>query len=520
MITTRCRHVLALALTAGAFAPTAAAQVHYHADGRPWSQRADRGPDADVPGWFYNLGITGIRAELVAEAPTHLVVRHVFERSPAAGRVRTGDHIVGAGGRAFETPHRNGYGMEVFGPAGPILDFANALEAAQGAALGRTLDRTLDRDLDRDRGTLALTIERGGQRVEVELPVGRRYGSYAAEYPNDCPKSERILDELCDYLLQQQRDDGSWGHEVPNTFAPLALLATGEAKYLSAVEKCARWHARTTQAEDASWLINWRYTAAALVLSEFYLATGERWVLPELAQIHAFLLSSQYTDPAQIHPKTREERPQDLPKPDRTALGGWGHNPGFEGYGPIAMLTGQGALALALMHRCGVEIDGRRLRMAYDFLGRGTGTNGYVWYADDVAGNDRWADMGRTGASGIAHFLSPFDDESHRQRALAHARVIGLHPESFPDTHGSPLMGMGYAAMAAATDAASYRRLMDANRWWFAMAQCGDKTFYYQPNRDNAGYGGDARLKASAVAAFLLVVPRATLAVTGRSSKK
>ena len=36
--------------------------------------------------------------------------------------------IVGAGGRRFSTEHQNGYGEKVFGPDGPILEFARALE--------------------------------------------------------------------------------------------------------------------------------------------------------------------------------------------------------------------------------------------------------------------------------------------------------------------------------------------------------------------------------------------------------
>jgi hypothetical protein len=42
-------------------ASAALAQVHYHDNNSPWGQRAD----AEVPGWFYNLGITGLRAQLV-----------------------------------------------------------------------------------------------------------------------------------------------------------------------------------------------------------------------------------------------------------------------------------------------------------------------------------------------------------------------------------------------------------------------------------------------------------------------
>ena len=54
---------LALALMAG---PSAAlAQGHHHPHGAPWNNRVDSGPDAGVPGWFYNVGTTGLRIELV-----------------------------------------------------------------------------------------------------------------------------------------------------------------------------------------------------------------------------------------------------------------------------------------------------------------------------------------------------------------------------------------------------------------------------------------------------------------------
>ena len=96
-------------------ATLAMAQVHYHDSGHPWKQRARSGPDAEVPGWYYNLGITGMRAELVADEPKSLLIRHVFANSPASGIVRAGDRVGGAGGQPFKEAHLNGYGEEVFG---------------------------------------------------------------------------------------------------------------------------------------------------------------------------------------------------------------------------------------------------------------------------------------------------------------------------------------------------------------------------------------------------------------------
>ncbi|MBK6942715.1 MAG: hypothetical protein IPH13_21280, partial [Planctomycetes bacterium] len=247
------RNALRLVIMALLFVAVSAhalAQVDYSADGRPWSQRADGGPDAEVDGWYYNLGITGLRVRLIEESPTHLVVGHVFERSPAARLVRVGDHVVGAGGQRFATPHRNGYGMSVFGAHGPIADFATALELAQTKQRG---------------GKLALTLLRAKKTIDVVLDVGTEYGAFSPTYPSDCPKSERIRKELLAYLVEQQQDDGSWGSPPYDVFAALALLGSGDAKYAAAVEKNARFHARTTSAKDDSDLINWRYMAAAIV---------------------------------------------------------------------------------------------------------------------------------------------------------------------------------------------------------------------------------------------------------------
>lgn len=481
------------------------AQVHYHEDGQPWKQRARTGPDKEVPGWYYNLGITGLRVELVEAARTHLVVRHVFEASPAHGKVMVGDHIVGADGKRFEMPHRNGYGMDVFGPEGPILDFALALEQAVSAA---------------GKKPLTLTIERGDKVVELELALSSKQINYSATFPADCKKSDRQLAVLLEYLAEQQRDDGSWGSPPHDLFATLALMASAQPKYRRAVERSARFHAETTSSEDSSSLINWRYMTAGIVLAEYYLQHREAWVLPELQEIYEFLMSSQYLEMSQIHPQARQTHPDSVPKTALQSHGGWGHNPGFEGYGPIAMITSQGALTLSLMQRCGIKVDRKRMRAAFEFIKRGTGKNGYLWYGDQVAGDENWADMGRTGAAGIANWICPLSDEPYRERALAHAAIIGAHPLSFPDTHGSPTMGMAFTALAAHCDPQSFRRLMDANRWWFTLSECIDGTFYYQPNRDNAGYGGDSRLSASAVTAFIFSMPKRNLHVTGKPFAK
>ena len=495
-----------LCLTFLSIAGRLPAQVDYQDMNTPWGQRADSGPDEAVPGWFYNLGITGLRAQLVKDQPKALLVKYVFADSPASGHVEIGDVIIGAGGQSFREAHRNGYGESVFGADGPVSELAIVLEECQS---------------NEANGKLPLTTRRGSEVKEVVLDIGNKYGTYAATYPGTCAKSDKILAELLKYLVEHQSKDGSFGDPVHNTFAPLALLASGDPSYLPAVALNARYHCRETRANENRYfdLINWTYMSAAIVVSEYHLATGEKWVLPELQEIYDHLAKAQYLYMSQINPKAKKSHPDSYPKGPENSHGGWGHNPGFEGYGPIAMLTGQGALAYSLMHRCGLKIDREKHDAAYTFLKKGTGQNGYVWYGDEVGGGpEGWADMGRTGASAIANFLSPYAEPDYRERAQKHAKVIGKHPQSFPDTHGSPPMGMAYTALAANLESDSFRRLMDSNRWWFTMAQCTDGSFYYQPNRDNAGYGSDARMTASSIVAFVFTIPKHSLVITGKET--
>jgi len=236
----------------------------------PWKHTAKKGPDAVAGGWYYNLGITGMRAVLIKDRPTDLLVKYVFKGTPAYGKVKVGDVITGANGKRFTVPHRNGYSVEVFGGHGPMMDFAAALDESQG---------------DRLKGRLTLTVERGGKPVGVTMDVGTKYGRYGKAFPTGCRKSDLILKELYAYIAKAQGEDGSWGPPQQNTFAPLALLASGNKAYLPLIKKAVQYHARTTKPRDKSWLINWRYMAAAIVMAEWYLATGEKWVLPELQEV-------------------------------------------------------------------------------------------------------------------------------------------------------------------------------------------------------------------------------------------
>ena len=139
----------------------------------PWDARTKVGPDAAVPGWYINLGLTGDRAKLTPDDPKALQVMYVFEGTPAFGKLQKGDRIVGANGHPFVTPHKFGYGMGKFGYEGPMMDLGNALEESQGKLGGR----------------LVLDVVRGGEDRKVEMRLTTKYGAYSPTYPFHCRRA-------------------------------------------------------------------------------------------------------------------------------------------------------------------------------------------------------------------------------------------------------------------------------------------------------------------------------------------
>ena len=440
-------------------------------DNVPWDLKTTHGEDAETGGWFINLGITGARAKILQARPSEFEIAYVFEDTPAAGNLLPGDRITGIANSPFSTPHSFGYGVGKFGYQGPMMEFADALESAESS------------------GKLILNIIRDENKRTAELNIPITYGILGKTYPFECVKTDRILNDLLPWLAERQKPDGTWSDRPHlNAFAALSLLASGKKQYVGHLEKAARAFARSTDKTiEYGGLDCWKYGLYAIYLSEYYLVTKEEWVLAELEEISIWLEKAQISD------------------------GGWGHRPanrpGGNGYGSICILTMQAKMAMGLMAKCGVEINTDQYRAAHDFVVKGTGESGYVWYKNEGRTNPGYADMGRTGAAAIAHALSP-EQPGYREYAQRAADCIGTHPDTFSDTHGSPILGMVWTAIGAGVNEDAFRKLMDHNRWWFTLARCPDGSFYYQPNRDNnpQDYTAAPRLSATAATALILTI--------------
>lgn len=453
---------------------------------KSWDKKTRIGPDAEVGGWYFNLGITGARAKVPDDELTALEIMYVFGRTPASRTLKVGDRILGANGKVFKSEHRFGYGVDKFGYDGPIKDLGNAIEASQG-------DKRL-------AGKLTLKIRRNKKTREVILQLGKKYGAFSPTYPFQCEKSERILKENLKWLGSQQKKNGFWSGGRPHidAFAMLAMLGSGDKKYKKHVQRAAKAMAAQTKAQDESpGHLCWRYTLYGCCLAEYYLKTQEKWVIKELKEIDRWLRMAQ------------------------APRGGWGHRQwdegGKNGYGPICAITAQAQLAWSLMERCGIKIDKKAHQRAHEFIAKGTNKIGYVWYEDSIGGKE-YADMGRTGAAAVANFYGINKKKSWRKLALRQARCIGKNWNTFSDTHGSPLLGLVWTALGAAIDGKSLRSLLDNNRWYFALSHCPDGTFVYQPNRDANAQDWTAapRLSATAATALILTLGKKKLVITGK----
>ena len=188
----------------------------------------------------HHLGPTGLFG---VTSPTDIKITKVQKGSPADGKIRVGDVIVGAGGVSFKENTRQ--------------QLADAIDRAE---------------TEEAKGVLTLTLK-GGKKVDLQLTV---LGTYSDTAPYNCPKTDAIIAQTADYLARTKK----FGRL---NIGLLGLLATGEQKYIDVVKEALRkadWAKPdiklTLQGTSKAWY--WGYTA--LLLCEYYLLTGDEYVLP------------------------------------------------------------------------------------------------------------------------------------------------------------------------------------------------------------------------------------------------
>ena len=434
-----------------------------------------QGGKADDP-HDWTLGPTGARGwiwvqNLETTDARQILITKVDKGSPADGVLEPGDVILGVGDKLFSDDVRKAFGR--------------AITEAETKPAG---------------GVLRLIRWRAGKQDNVQLKLAVM-GSYSDASPWDCPKSKKILEAGCRHIA------GNLKKGIDGKMNALALLASGNDEYLPAVKAYARQcappdlklelHAPT--AGKASW--NWGYTN--LFLTEYYLATGDEYVLPAIREFSNKLALGQ------------------------SGVGSWGHGMAWphnnEGR-THGRLGGYGALnqcglichqSLVLAKMCGArdkEVD-RAIDKANEFFGFYIG-KGTIPYGDHRPGWQVHDDNGKNSIAAVS-----FDLQGHDAGAAFFSRMtVASYAErerGHTGNYFSYLWGPLGANRAGPAAAAAF---LKEQRWYYDLARRWDGSFPYQ----GSSGGGHKYGKWDCTGAFLLAyaLPHKRLYMTGRGTRK
>jgi len=202
----------------------------------------------------WNLGATGARGWMYSEKletskARQIAITKVTKGTPADGVLTVGDVILGIDGKLFSYD--------------PRTEFAKALTAAEAKT-----------------GELKLIHWRDGKKSDLvlKLPV---LGNYSPTAPYDCPKSKLILERGCAALAKRMSSPTYKEGTIPRCWNALALLASGEEKYLPVIKKELEW----ASGFSAEGMATWYYGYVITLLAEYQMATGDDTYAPGMKRL-------------------------------------------------------------------------------------------------------------------------------------------------------------------------------------------------------------------------------------------
>lgn len=375
----------------------------------------------------WNLGATGARGwmfcdKMVTTDARQISVTKVDSGSAADGTLSVGDVILGVGGKAFSHD--------------PRTEFGKALTAAEAGD-----------------GSLSLNLWRAGKEetVTLKLPV---LGAYAKTAPYDCPKSKLILEKGCEALAKSMASGASQKQNpIPRSLNALALLASGDPKYLPLIKKEAEWASNFTTDSMATWY----YGYIMLLLSEYTMATGDKSLMSGLRRIAMESAKGQ------------------------SAVGSWGHKfaePSGRLYG-YGMMNSPGIVlttAMALAREAGVkdpEVAAAIERSAK--LLRFYAYKGAIPYGDHVEWIQTHEDNGKCGMAAVLFsLLGETDKEEYFSRMS-----LASHGNERDQGHTGNFFNITWAmpALALSGPQATGAWMGEFGAWYFDLARRWDGTF-------------------------------------------
>ena len=314
-----------------------------------------------------SVGVTGMMVTVTssmddpkqakADTPHVVTVTDVLPETPADGKLRQGDILESV----------NGLSLKVVDPRHLLGEQINVTEGRNG------------------KMTFAVRRDGATKTVTIQLdPIG----SYSKTFPINCKKSKAIVDQTAAFIIENGGPEGG----ITGALEALFLMSTGEAKYMPVVEKCAVELANKRHS-TSTWYIGYN----GIFLGEYYLATGDKRVLPAIEARCDQLAAGQW-------------------------FNGWGHGttrcgPGYVTGGTLNAAGNQALTTLVLARECGVQINTEIYDNAIVQFSRFAGRGG-VPYGDHHP-ELWWSSNGKNGGLASALTLLPQAKFQGRAKLLA-----------------------------------------------------------------------------------------------------
>ncbi|HAS83897.1 MAG TPA: hypothetical protein DCS43_14780 [Verrucomicrobia bacterium] len=324
------------------------------------------------------------------------------------------------------------------------------------------------------------------EEVVVTIPV---LGAYSKTWPLNCPKSDKIVRNMADYLAK------SGNHAGPGLdMGLLFMLSTGEEQDL---EVARGWIKELVANYKGGHAYPWHIGYGGPALCEYYLRTGDTSILPVIESLAEQAKKTMYNSGWNTH----------------------GNQPNYKYYsgGHMNAAGVHCVTFLLLAKECGVKVDEYTLQSSlkqfYRFAGKGN-----VAYGDHLP-ESGMVDNGKVGGLAFAMAAAASLTPDGEQSVYAKARDI-CAAKSFYSTswmlHGHTGGGIGEIWRSAAMGLMhektphQYREFMDNRMWHYELSRRFDGSFGILGGEryDISGYWGNAYPLA-------YTIPRKTLRLTG-----
>jgi hypothetical protein len=400
------------------------------------------------------FGPVGMSLELIQ--PTFTIrVGDIEEGSPAAavGKLKKGQIIESINGESLQD-------------IDPRIQLGNIITKAEATD-----------------GKLRMAIRGESEPVVVQLPV---LGTYSETWPLNCPKSDKIVRHMADYLKSPE------GNRGISDIGLIFLMSTGNEKDLEFV---GEW-ARNLDPHTYPWFIGFE----GIPLCEYYLRTGDEAVMANIQKSVDYAVAGQYLD----------------------SWAGRGGVPRVTyGHGHLNAAGTAVVTFLMLAKECGADVPDHALlgslRHFYRYAGRGSNP-----YGDDRP-EMGFVDNGKNGnlafAMAAAAALTPDGEDSVYAEARDAAAMTAFYTTTFM-LHGHTGGGIGEIWRSASMGLLrekkpqKYREFMDKRQFHYELSRRFDGSFGI------LGGGRYDDLSWGAAYGWAYTVPRKQLRIFGAPPTK